>query len=157
MADRFTAQKQAYARLIINAGVNLRKGQGVYIQAELGHRDFVRLLTKEAYAAGAKMVMADWRDPLMDRERYLSVADEYLEYLPDFVEIRAREMIDDDWVRIALTGDGPGVRVIRTGRTSRITSAISSATSRRSPATATSPRTKPLSEGSGVSRAGRSW
>ncbi|MCB0253896.1 MAG: aminopeptidase [Anaerolineae bacterium] len=105
MADRFTAQKQAYARLIINAGVNLRKGQGVYIQAELGHRDFVRLLTKEAYAAGAKMVMADWRDPLMDRERYLSVADEYLEYLPDFVEIRAREMIDDDWVRIALTGD----------------------------------------------------
>ena len=61
MADRFTAQKQAYARLIINAGVNLRKGQGVYIQAELGHRDFVRLLTKEAYAAGAKMVMATYR------------------------------------------------------------------------------------------------
>lgn len=105
MSDKFAAQKQAYARLIINAGVNLQKGQGVQIKAELGHRDFVRLLTKEAYAAGAKLVMADWHDPLMDRERYLAVADEYLEYLPDFVATRAREVVDDGWVRIALTGD----------------------------------------------------
>ena len=105
MSDRFAAQKQAYARLIINAGVNLQQGQGVHIQAELGHRDFVRLLTKEAYAGGAKTVMADWRDPLMERERYLGVADEYLEYLPDFMVTRAREVVDDGWVRIALTGD----------------------------------------------------
>lgn len=105
MTDKFAVQKQAYARLIINAGVNLQPGQGVFIQAELGHRDFVRLLTKEAYAAGAKMVMADWRDPIMDRTRYLDVEDQYLEYMPAFLEARINEMIDDGWVRIALTGD----------------------------------------------------
>lgn len=105
MSDRFAAQKQAYARLIIHAGVNLQPGQGVAIQAELGHRDFVRLLTKEAYAAGAKIVVADWRDPMMDRLRYLEGDDQYVEYMPDFVETRAREIINDGWVRISLTGD----------------------------------------------------
>ena len=105
MSDKFAAQKQAYARLIIHAGVNLQPGQGVFIQAELGHRDFVRLLAEEAYAAGAKLVAPDWRDPMLDQVRYQKVEDQYVEFIPDFIEARAREAIEGGWARIALTGD----------------------------------------------------
>ncbi len=70
MNDQLLAQQRAYADLIIRVGVNLQPDQAVAIRAELGHREFVRLLTAVAYDAGASHVEVLWLDPLVNKIRY---------------------------------------------------------------------------------------
>ena len=49
-----------YARLIVRTGVNVQKGQEVFISAELDQPAFVAMVVEEAYRAGAKRVVVDW-------------------------------------------------------------------------------------------------
>ena len=49
-----------YARLIAQKGVNIQKGQEVWITAGLDQPKFVEMLVKECYALGAKKVVVDW-------------------------------------------------------------------------------------------------
>lgn len=54
-----------YARLIAQKGVNIQKGQEVWITASLDQPAFVEMLVKECYSLGAKEVAVDWQhDPL---------------------------------------------------------------------------------------------
>ncbi len=65
-----------YAKLVVNVGVNVQKGQPVVIAAPVERADFARLLTKAAYENGAKEVIINWRDYICDREQWLHAADE---------------------------------------------------------------------------------
>lgn len=49
-----------YAKLIARMGGNVQKGQDVIIRASLDQPDFVRMLTEECYACGARMVRVEW-------------------------------------------------------------------------------------------------
>ncbi|MDE6471810.1 MAG: aminopeptidase [Clostridia bacterium] len=49
-----------YAKLIAKKGVNIQKGQEVWITASLDQPKFVEMLVKECYALGAKKVVVDW-------------------------------------------------------------------------------------------------
>lgn len=49
-----------YAKLIAQKGVNIQKGQEVWITASLDQPKFVEMLVKECYALGAKKVVVDW-------------------------------------------------------------------------------------------------
>ncbi len=49
-----------YARLIVRTGVNVQKGQEVFISAELDQPEFVAMVVEEAYRAGAGRVVVDW-------------------------------------------------------------------------------------------------
>ena len=49
-----------YANLIARCGVNVQKGQEVYITAELDQPEFVKMVTDECYKAGAKKVTVDF-------------------------------------------------------------------------------------------------
>jgi len=105
MNDQLLAQQRAYADLIIRVGVNLQPGQAVAIRAELGHRDFVRILATRAYEAGARHVEVLWQDPLVSKIRFQHVQRDYLGFVPEYEVARAHEMLDNGWARIALTGD----------------------------------------------------
>jgi aminopeptidase len=105
MNDQLLAQQRAYADLIIRSGVNLQPGQGVAVRAELGHREFVRILAAAAYDAGASHVEVLWQDPLVNKIRYQHVQPDYLGFVPEFEVARANEFLDDRWARVALTGD----------------------------------------------------
>ncbi len=105
MNDQLLALQPAYADLIIRSGVNLQPGQSVHVRAELGHRDFVRILAKRAYEAGARHVEVLWQDPLVNKIRFQTVQRDYLGFVPEFEVARANEFLDDRWARIALIGD----------------------------------------------------
>ena len=60
-----------YARLAVRMGVNLQKGQKLVVRAGVDSAYFVRLVTEEAYAAGARDVIVHWSDEKIARERYL--------------------------------------------------------------------------------------
>ncbi len=49
-----------YAKLIAKMGGNVQKGQDVIIRASLDQPDFVRMLTEECYALGARTVNVEW-------------------------------------------------------------------------------------------------
>ncbi len=49
-----------YAKLIAKKGVNIQKGQEVWITASLDQPKFVEMLVKECYILGAKKVIVDW-------------------------------------------------------------------------------------------------
>lgn len=49
-----------YAKLIAVKGVNVQKGQEVFINAELDQPKFVEMVVEECYKAGASKVTVDW-------------------------------------------------------------------------------------------------
>lgn len=66
---------QQYARLVINIGVNLQKGQPLNIGCPVECAFFARLLVAEAYRAGAKDVIINWRDDDCSRKHWLYADD----------------------------------------------------------------------------------
>lgn len=49
-----------YAKLIVNKGVAVKRGQEVIVIAELDQPEFVTMVVDEAYKAGASKVVVDW-------------------------------------------------------------------------------------------------
>lgn len=94
MTTERAARMRAYARLIIQGGVNLQDGQALNVVAELGHRDFVRMLTAEAYDLGARLVEVRWFDPLSTRARYRDIRPEFLDYVPEYEASWRTEMLE---------------------------------------------------------------
>ena len=54
------AQLKKYAKLIARVGLNVKKGQAVFIAAELDQPEFVTMVVEECYKAGASEVFVDW-------------------------------------------------------------------------------------------------
>ena len=53
-------QLQKYAKLLARTGLNIKKGQTVFIEAALDQPDFVTMVVEECYKAGASEVYVDW-------------------------------------------------------------------------------------------------
>lgn len=53
-------QLQRYAKLIARVGLNVKKGQTVFIAASLDQPAFVAMVTEECYKAGASEVYVEW-------------------------------------------------------------------------------------------------
>ena len=53
-------QLKRYAKLIAKVGLNVKKGQSVFITAGLDQPEFVELVVEECYKAGAKEVFVEW-------------------------------------------------------------------------------------------------
>ena len=59
-----------YAKLAVQKGVNLQKGQGAVIQASVSEHEFAEMVAEEAYRAGAKGVRMEWTDQAVTRLHY---------------------------------------------------------------------------------------
>lgn len=55
-----TSQLKKYAKLIVKTGLNVKKGQTVFISAGLDQPEFVAMVVEECYKAGSKAVYVDW-------------------------------------------------------------------------------------------------
>ena len=51
---------QNYAKLLARTGLNVQKGQTVFVQAALDQPDFVTMVVEECYKAGASEVYVEW-------------------------------------------------------------------------------------------------
>ena len=59
-----------YAKLIVNIGLNVKKGDEVWINAELDQPDFVYMVVEECYKAGAKKVDVRWEHERLGKLHY---------------------------------------------------------------------------------------
>jgi len=96
-----------YAKLIAVSGVNIQKGQEVFINAGLDQPEFVKILVEECYKAGAKKVVVDWEyQPLTKTHcRYRSL--KTMSAVEDYEEARLQHYVDTLPCRIYLESDDP--------------------------------------------------
>lgn len=82
--EQFNVLLDRYAELAVRIGVNLQKGQTLYIAAPIVAADYVRCVVKKAYDAGAADVMVDWSDETVTRTRFDLAADAAFETYPEW-------------------------------------------------------------------------
>lgn len=96
-----------YAALIAKCGVNIQKGQEVFISASVEQPEFVKLLVQECYKLKASKVVVDWSyQPLQKINiKYRSLHN--LSILDDYEEARWKHYAEKIPCRIFLESDDP--------------------------------------------------
>ncbi len=73
-----------YARLLVKTGLNVQKGQALYITCPVDCADFARRCASAAYDLGCREVIMNWTDDLLMREKYLRAADSVFDTYPQW-------------------------------------------------------------------------
>lgn len=83
-----------YAKLAVKTGVNLKKGQGCVISAEVDQHEFAEMVAEEAYRAGAKWVMMDWGDQTLTKLKYRHETLTQLSKVDEWQKARMQHFVD---------------------------------------------------------------
>jgi len=94
----------AYARLVVNVGVELRAGQDLLINAEIEHAELARAITDEAYRQGARYVDVLYSDPWVRRALAGMAPDETLGWTPAWMVARLERVMDAGGAAVAIVG-----------------------------------------------------
>ena len=102
-----------YARLIAEVGVNVQKGQEVFIVAGLDQPEFVAMVVDECYKLGAGRVVVDWDYQPLEKLHVRHQSIKTLSELTEYQEARYKHYLDKLPCRIYLDSDDPdGLRGI---------------------------------------------
>ena len=98
---------RAYARLIAESGVNVQKGQEVFITAGLDQPEFVAMVVEECYRRKAKKVVVDWTYQPLTRLHVRHQSLTTMSTLDNYEEARWQHYVDTIPCRIYLESDDP--------------------------------------------------
>lgn len=73
-----------YAKLLIEVGLNVQRGQPVVISSPVDCAEFARLCAEEAYNAGCREVFMNWSDDQLGRMKYLRGDDRIFDSVPSW-------------------------------------------------------------------------
>lgn len=93
---------QNYAKVLLHYGVNLQKGQPVFISAPVEAYEFVEILVREAYRHGASDVELNWGSGLCFAERMLHAQEKSLYYIRSSLIKKYEEIIAENRAVISL-------------------------------------------------------
>lgn len=96
-----------YAKLIASMGVNIQKGQEVFIQASVEQPEFVKMLAEACYKEGASRVVVDWDYAPVTVLKYRYEKAKVLGKLTGYEEARWQHYVDTIPCRIYLESDDP--------------------------------------------------
>ncbi len=96
-----------YAKLIATVGVNVQKGQEVFVNADLDQPEFVYMVVEECYRAGAKKVVVDWNYQPLTKLTYRWRTNKTLAHMDEYEEARWKHMADQLPCRIYLVSEDP--------------------------------------------------
>jgi len=80
--DKFNKKLNDYAKLCVKVGINLQPGEPLVINAPVEGVEFVRLVAKHAYEAGASEVHVNWNDEILTKLKYENAPMEVFENFP---------------------------------------------------------------------------
>ena len=98
---------RAYARLIAESGVNVQKGQEVFITAEFDQPEFVAMVVEECYRRKAKKVVVDWNYQPLTRLHVRHQSLTTMSTLDNYEEARWQHYVDTIPCRIYLLSEDP--------------------------------------------------
>ena len=96
-----------YAKLAVKMGLNVQPNQVCYIRAEVGTTEFVQLVTKEAYLAGAKQVHINYYDAVIERTRFELAPDESFLEFPDWERETLEQLRDQGACFLVISSTDP--------------------------------------------------
>lgn len=96
-----------YAKLAVKTGVNLKKGQGCLIYADVEQFEFVRYVVEEAYRGGAKWVSVLWGDQPITKLKYRNENLTTLSQVPKWEEARQQYYVDTLPAKIHIVSEDP--------------------------------------------------
>ena len=96
-----------YAKLIATVGVNVQKGQEVFIAADLDQPEFVAMVVEECYRAGAKKVVVDWDYQPLAKLHYRWRSNKTLGEVQGYEEARWQHYVETIPCRIYLISEDP--------------------------------------------------
>lgn len=83
-----------YAKLAVKTGVNLQKGQGCLISAQVDQHEFAEMVAEEAYRAGAKWVRINWADQSFTKLAYRHETATQLSRVEEWEKARQQFYVD---------------------------------------------------------------
>ncbi|AMC94638.1 peptidase M29 [Erysipelothrix larvae] len=98
-----------YARLAIRTGINVQKGQVLLINVKAEHYEFARMLTEEAYEAGAKRVIVKFSDDIIGKYHYEYQSIETLTEVPQWLVDEYDSYMSEDFCRLSVYAPSPGL------------------------------------------------
>lgn len=100
-------QIREYARLIVRVGANVQKDQTVVIACPVDCAEFGRKLIAEAYEAGARDVIVDWRDDAALRLHYLNAREDLFDRIYPWTAMQKNTLAREGAAYIAVDGSDP--------------------------------------------------
>ena len=104
MPDR-AERIQALARLAVQVGCNLQRGQTLAVNALVEHAPLVRAVAEEAYAAGARYVDVYYADQHVRHACIEYASDEALGFSPPWLVERIRHIGETGGALVSITGN----------------------------------------------------
>ncbi|MDD3383341.1 MAG: aminopeptidase [Bacilli bacterium] len=96
-----------YAKLIVNVGVNIQKGQMLVVNGSVTSMDLAREIALEAYKAGASKVQVKYNDDILARYALLYQADETLKEVPEWFIDERLYAIEKGAAMVSITSPNP--------------------------------------------------
>ena len=96
-----------YARLVVEVGINVQKGQPIMINCPVDRADFARMLVTAAYDAGAKEVHMNWRDDYCARQRGLKADDSVFDSVHPWEVMKRMELAKEGVGIISVAASDP--------------------------------------------------
>ncbi|KGX88316.1 aminopeptidase [Pontibacillus marinus] len=98
---------EKYAELAVQTGVNLQEGQALVINAEVQNADFVRIVARKAYEAGAKNVHVNWKDEDLTYLKMKNASMDVLENVPQWLVDQRMDFVNDGASIMTIYGPNP--------------------------------------------------
>lgn len=86
---------EEYAELALKIGVNIQKGQKLFINTPIHAVEFIRIITKKAYGMGVKDVIYNWNDDVLTHTRFKNIAMETLEVFPEWMIKQMEDLAEE--------------------------------------------------------------
>lgn len=96
-----------YARLLAVMGIRVRKGDEVIVQAELDQPEFVEMVVKECYRAGAEKVSVEWSHQPISKLNVNSRSLKSLSHMEDWEVAKLKHRVDRLPAMLYLTSEDP--------------------------------------------------
>jgi len=91
----FSTKLLKYAELAVKVGVNIQKGQYLYISCSTDNLKLAQIITKIAYENGAKQVFVDLSDDELVRARYEGAPKDSFDFFPPW-KVQEREWLAEN-------------------------------------------------------------
>lgn len=103
----FLDRLEKYAELAVHVAVHIQPGQSLWISAPIHVPEFVRMITKQAYQAGAKLVHIEWQDEISTQLKYHLAPDEAFQEYPVWRAKWVQEFAENDGAFLFIESANP--------------------------------------------------
>ena len=96
-----------YAKLIVEIGANVQKGQDVIVNARVNEAYFAELIVEAAYKRKARSVRVEWSDDAIDKMTYKYASLKTLTTIPNWRLEKLQHEVDTLPARIYIVSENP--------------------------------------------------